>query len=135
MSSSNNTSNLHSVIDEKPEDQVVVSSENDLAISNSTGKAEIVGSVGDDKHLAGSELGTVVEDASKYLSGQKRALLAISLALVVFIVGLVRISSLCHESSYTYLLRKDGTIVSTAVPTISNHFNSLRDVGWYGSAL
>ncbi|KAF4629219.1 hypothetical protein G7Y89_g8929 [Cudoniella acicularis] len=114
MSSSNGTSDSHDVIDEKPEAQVI-SSENDLATSNKE-KPDVVGSVSDDKNLAGSEIATVEEDESKYLSGQKRALLAISLALVVFIVGL------------------DGTIVSTAAPTISNHFNSLKDVGWYGSA-
>ncbi|KAI9731552.1 MAG: hypothetical protein M1834_004672 [Cirrosporium novae-zelandiae] len=28
----------------------------------------------------------------------------------------------------------DETIIATAVPTITNEFNSLKDVGWYGSA-
>lgn len=90
MSSSNDTSNFHDVIDEKPEAQVI-SSKNDLVATSNEEKPDVAGSVGDNKHVTGSELGTA-EDESRYLSGQKRALLAISLALVVFIVGLVCIS-------------------------------------------
>ncbi|KAL8754376.1 MAG: hypothetical protein Q9199_004396 [Rusavskia elegans] len=33
-----------------------------------------------------------------------------------------------------YLVALDRTIISTAVPTITDEFNSLGDVGWYGSA-
>jgi hypothetical protein len=87
MNSSNDTSHSHDVIDEKPEAQLV-SSENEFATLNED-KPDV--GVSDDRNLAGSELGTVEEDESKYLSGQKRALLAISLALVVFIVGLVHL--------------------------------------------
>ncbi|KAJ0107621.1 hypothetical protein J7T55_007812 [Diaporthe amygdali] len=33
-----------------------------------------------------------------------------------------------------FLICLDRTIISTAVPQISNEFNSITDVGWYGSA-
>ncbi|KAF2447776.1 putative MFS transporter [Karstenula rhodostoma CBS 690.94] len=53
-------------------------------------------------------------DASTF--GLKTILLLTSVFLCVFLVGL------------------DRTIVSTAIPSISNDFNALSDVGWYGSA-
>ncbi|KAL5393481.1 hypothetical protein DPSP01_000300 [Paraphaeosphaeria sporulosa] len=46
----------------------------------------------------------------------RTTLLLASVFLCVFLVGL------------------DRTIVSTAIPSISNDFNALSDVGWYGSA-
>ncbi|RMD43403.1 hypothetical protein DV735_g1722, partial [Chaetothyriales sp. CBS 134920] len=33
-----------------------------------------------------------------------------------------------------FLVSLDRMIVATAIPTITNHFHSLSDVGWYGSA-
>lgn len=33
-----------------------------------------------------------------------------------------------------FLLLLDSTIVSTAVPSITSEFHSLKDVGWYGAA-
>ncbi|RMZ92402.1 hypothetical protein DV736_g354, partial [Chaetothyriales sp. CBS 134916] len=33
-----------------------------------------------------------------------------------------------------FLVSLDRTIIATAIPTITNQFNSLSDVGWYGSA-
>ena len=33
-----------------------------------------------------------------------------------------------------FLVALDRTIIATAVPTISDEFQSLGDIGWYGSA-
>lgn len=33
-----------------------------------------------------------------------------------------------------FLVMLDGSIISTAIPQITVEFNSLLDVGWYGSA-
>lgn len=33
-----------------------------------------------------------------------------------------------------FLVMLDSSIISTAIPEITNEFNSLLDVGWYGSA-
>ncbi|CAK1362396.1 unnamed protein product [Cercospora beticola] len=52
----------------------------------------------------------------EYLRGTKLWLTAISLALCIFFAAL------------------DGTIVSTAIPQITSDFDSLADVGWYGSS-
>lgn len=51
-----------------------------------------------------------------YITGVRLALVAVSINLFVFLVAL------------------DQTIVSTAIPDVTNQFNSFSDVGWYGSA-
>ena len=56
------------------------------------------------------------EDEVIYPSGLKLAIITLALCLSIFLVAL------------------DNTIIATAIPTITNRFNSLGDVGWYGSA-
>ncbi|KAF7290398.1 Major facilitator superfamily transporter [Mycena chlorophos] len=51
-----------------------------------------------------------------YPQGLKLALITVALCLAVFLVAL------------------DNTIIATAIPKITAQFNSLDDVGWYGSA-
>jgi hypothetical protein len=131
MNPSNKSSNSHDVTEEKPVDT--------LAQPKSDSDEKKLGSAGtgsNDKYLASSNAKPVEEDESKYPSAQKRTLLSISLALVVFIIGMVRF---CIGLTASLIpippFLRNGTIVSTVVFTISNHFNSLKDVGWYGSSL
>ncbi|CAK5272432.1 unnamed protein product [Mycena citricolor] len=56
------------------------------------------------------------EDEMDYPSGLRLWLLTIALFLSVFLVAL------------------DNTVIATAIPKITDQFNSLNDVGWYGSA-
>jgi len=56
------------------------------------------------------------EQLAKYLTGLPLGLVVLGLCLAVLLVGL------------------DSSILSTAIPTITTKFNSLDDVGWYGSA-
>lgn len=56
------------------------------------------------------------EDLSKYKTGLPLFLLTFGLALSTFVVAL------------------DNTIIATAIPRITTVFNSLDDVGWYGSS-
>ncbi|KAH8799180.1 major facilitator superfamily domain-containing protein [Xylogone sp. PMI_703] len=56
------------------------------------------------------------EDDIVYPDAIHRVLIAIGLSLSVLLVAL------------------DNAILATAIPTITSHFNSLDDVGWYGSA-
>lgn len=56
------------------------------------------------------------EDEMVYPGGVKLALISLALCLSVFLVAL------------------DNTIIATAIPKITDHFNSLGDVGWYGSS-
>lgn len=56
------------------------------------------------------------EDEAVYPSGVKLAIISLALCLSVFLVAL------------------DNTIIATAIPKITDRFNSLQDVGWYGSA-
>jgi hypothetical protein len=56
------------------------------------------------------------EEQQPDISGLKRALIILPATLVYFLVML------------------DSSIISTAIPQITDEFNSLLDVGWYGSA-
>ncbi|KAJ7229759.1 major facilitator superfamily domain-containing protein [Mycena haematopus] len=62
----------------------------------------------------GQDQRTTLED--NYLSGVRLVVLMFALGLSVFLVAL------------------DNTIIDTAVPKITDEFNSLKDVGWYSSA-
>lgn len=61
-------------------------------------------------------------------------IVTLALALSVLIVGLVNQyilqSVMLADNCYT----KDANFVATATPQITDTFNSLDDVGWYGSA-
>ncbi|KAJ6465952.1 major facilitator superfamily domain-containing protein, partial [Mycena vitilis] len=56
------------------------------------------------------------EDGIEYPHGIKLHLITVALCLSVFLVAL------------------DNTIIATAIPKITDDFNSLEDVGWYASA-
>ncbi|KAJ1327417.1 MFS multidrug transporter [Microdochium nivale] len=56
------------------------------------------------------------EDGTTYASGASLALIVLALCLAVFLMAV------------------DNSIITTAIPKISDDFNSLADVGWYGSA-
>ncbi|KAL8661820.1 MAG: hypothetical protein Q9202_005246 [Teloschistes flavicans] len=57
-----------------------------------------------------------LSDEPEYPSGAKLAIITLALCLSVLLMAL------------------DNTIIATAIPKITDHFNSLDDVGWYGSA-
>ena len=57
-----------------------------------------------------------LDDESRYPSGVQLTLITTGLALATFVVAL------------------DNTIIATAIPQITSVFNSLGDVGWYGSS-
>ncbi|PPJ55452.1 hypothetical protein CBER1_02756 [Cercospora berteroae] len=56
------------------------------------------------------------DDESKYVTGTPLILLVLGLLLATFVVAL------------------DNTIIATAIPRITTIFDSLNDVGWYGSS-
>lgn len=56
------------------------------------------------------------EDEIVYPKGLALVLITLALCLSVFLMAL------------------DNTIIATAIPKITDQFNSLADVGWYGSA-
>ncbi|KAI0195441.1 MFS general substrate transporter [Astrocystis sublimbata] len=56
------------------------------------------------------------EDGSEYPKGIKLLLISVALCLSVFLVAL------------------DNSIIATAIPAITDEFQSLADIGWYGSA-
>lgn len=59
----------------------------------------------------------------------------LGLALMVVCITLVNSNSFPKpESSRVDIIIQDRSIVATAVPRITSEFNSLADVGWYGSS-
>ncbi|KAI9878040.1 MAG: hypothetical protein M1830_002091 [Pleopsidium flavum] len=72
----------------------------------------------DSNAAADAELKRIVtsEEGMEYPTGAKLALVSTALCVSVFLVAL------------------DNTIIATAIPKITNEFNSLNDIGWYGSA-
>lgn len=56
------------------------------------------------------------EDQSNSIRGTKLTFLTLGLCLAYFVVAL------------------DNTIITTAIPRITTQFDSLNDVGWYGSS-
>lgn len=56
------------------------------------------------------------ENEANYLSGVKLGILTLGLCLTTFVIAL------------------DNTIIATAIPRITTVFDSLGDVGWYGSS-
>ncbi|TAQ84223.1 hypothetical protein B7494_g7452 [Chlorociboria aeruginascens] len=66
--------------------------------------------------LTGSTVHVEEEDETEYPSATTRSLLMLGISCSAFLVAL------------------DRTIVSTAIPTITDDFNSPQDAGWYGSA-
>jgi len=68
-------------------------------------------------HAGGQSLGPrpTREDGAEYPTGAKLALITLALCLSVFLMAL------------------DNSIIATAIPKITDQFNSLGDVGWYGS--
>lgn len=56
------------------------------------------------------------EDEHQYLTGYRLGVLSLGLCLTTFVIAL------------------DNTIIATAIPKITTVFNSLDDVGWYGSS-
>ncbi|KAJ7454683.1 putative efflux pump antibiotic resistance protein [Mycena latifolia] len=71
-------------------------------------------------HISGEndleKISQVQDSEDDYPHGMKLGLLTLALCLSVFLLAL------------------DNTIISTAIPKITDQFNSLDDVGWYGSA-
>ncbi|KAK5195755.1 hypothetical protein LTR99_002280 [Exophiala xenobiotica] len=80
--------------------------------SSSAGDVEIQ----NEKAHEDGVLPSAADEEAVYPSGVKLGLITLALCLSVFLVAL------------------DNTIIATAIPKITDHFNSLGDVGWYGSA-
>ncbi|KAI1177387.1 putative gliotoxin efflux pump [Nemania sp. FL0916] len=62
-----------------------------------------------------NDLDTIGED--EYPSGLRLTAILVALVLSIFLASL------------------DTTIITTAIPSITNEFHSLDDIGWYGSAM
>jgi hypothetical protein len=71
----------------------------------------------DDKEKEGEVSKAAIDDEDiEYPHGPKLWVILAALCLAVFLVAL------------------DQTIISTAIPKITDHFKSIQDIGWYGSS-
>jgi hypothetical protein len=52
---------------------------------------------------------------------------------IVYPKGLQLFAIIVALSLAVLLVALDQTIIATAIPRITDHFDSVRDIGWYGS--
>ncbi|KAI1347165.1 putative gliotoxin efflux pump [Xylaria sp. FL0043] len=71
------------------------------------------------ENVGGGEVDAIddIIDESEYPGGLRLTAIIVALVLSIFLASL------------------DTTIITTAIPSITNDFHSLEDVGWYGSAM
>lgn len=86
-----------------------------------------------------SEVIQVEKEDVEHPGVTKLTLITIAVSLAVFCMSLVcRLHpKRLHLSMYVHACtdcRQDNTIIATAIPTITDQFKSLGDVGWYASA-
>jgi len=67
-----------------------------------------------------------------YPSGIKLALTTLALLLAAILAGLVTTTRTQNRLILTQ--SQDRSIIATAIPQITTEFNSLDDIGWYGSS-
>ncbi|PQE29452.1 hypothetical protein CJF32_00003198 [Rutstroemia sp. NJR-2017a WRK4] len=71
---------------------------------------------------------------AEYFPGwRKLSVIMLSLYLCMFLVALFSTVNFLSFIADTEI-QQDRTILGTAIPTITNDFHSIRDVGWYASA-
>jgi len=78
-------------------------------------KEKIAESTGNGTYRIELDLPTQPTDEIAYPSGSRVVIIITALCLAVFLVAL------------------DQTIIATAIPRITDRFNSIADIGWYGS--
>lgn len=85
------------------------------------------------------EVASEAPDPANYPHGIRLAIIIASLAASVFLCALVRFPT--HKArnsrSICFVLTcwvQDETIITTAIPRITDEFSSINDIGWYGSA-
>ncbi|KAM0140254.1 hypothetical protein ACHAO1_002485 [Botrytis cinerea] len=79
-------------------------------------KEPVVSMISKDSSPAATEQQASVSNEPQYPEGLKLVTIILALCLAVFLVAL------------------DQTIISTAIPKITDHFKSTGDIGWYGSS-
>ena len=82
---------------------------------------------------SGESMTAPTESKAKPIENIRIAVILLGMGLAIFLGALVRPArkDLRNRSSFH---RQDMNIVATAIPAITNEFNSADDVGWYGSA-
>ncbi|PVH82267.1 MFS general substrate transporter [Cadophora sp. DSE1049] len=113
MSSEYSTSGITNAVDHVEHVETVLSSEKEVRASTATSKKAL-----HDGEKTPSHPGAAGENPEEtpYPKTMQMILLTIGICLIMFMITL------------------DMTIIATAIPRITTQFNSINDVGWYGSA-
>lgn len=90
---------------------------------------EAIDEMHDSQHLEDPEDSS---DEIKYPKPWRLALITFGLCLAILCTALV--CPLESTAECRLIFNQDNTIITTAIPEITKHYNSLQDVGWYGSA-
>ncbi|KAJ7499973.1 DHA14-like major facilitator [Mycena latifolia] len=85
--------------------------------------------VGQNEKVAGDDF----EEPVEYPEGLKLGLISLALCLSVFLVALDNTILATGKFFFDYC-QKNALIIATAIPKITDQFQSLDDVAWYGSA-
>lgn len=93
---------------EKPQEEVLSEKQHEIIVDESRHTA--------DESTTGDAQAGETSNKIVYPSGVQLGVLTFGLCLATFVVAL------------------DNTIIATAIPKITTQFNSLGDVGWYGSS-
>ncbi|MCJ1245267.1 hypothetical protein MMC30_002470 [Trapelia coarctata] len=104
-----------------PVEKQIAAEEIPLALSFSTPEAskqdaQLLGAADPAQGVNKNAVAVEANDDTQYPSSTRLGLILLALCLAIFLTSL------------------DMTIVSTAIPAITDEFNSLDDIGWYGSA-
>jgi MFS family permease len=97
-------------------------------------KDELKLAVANEQHKTEYELTKQATSEPEWLEGIRLWVVMGPLTLVFFLVLLGKILCLLVHHQILTKECKDTSILSTAIPKITNQFNSLQDIGWYSSA-
>ena len=85
---------------------------------------------------SGESVTAPTESKVESIENLRSAIILVGTGLAIFLGALVRPArehrSVLHNRSSIHW--QDKNIVATAIPAITNEFDSSDDVGWYGSA-
>lgn len=80
----------------------------------------------------GKDQGDAITNGEEHPKGFRLAMVILALVLSVFLVALDLVTR-SHEQQ-NFLANIFQSIIATAIPRITDHFHSLDQIGWYGSA-
>jgi hypothetical protein len=95
---------------------------------------EVASRAGQPTELLEIEENSVPEVEINYPTGPKLWLTVTTLCVAMFLKGLVRSSNVITMTNEQLIIFQDLTIVAVAVPSLTDQFKTISDIGWYNAA-